>query len=187
MNKKTVGIISVVASCMVYGITKHFFVNDREKKCEEENKMVHDSVEKIFSESRDKRMEKMDSEFEKEMEEIRKKHEEEMKKMKEEHEERMKKLEEEMKKIDEEHEENMKKLDDLDARCNERLNKSKGNFDEFIKAGHECVRDIQEVSKEIFPDYPTKIEEENQPNRYETRIVFKGKLAEMMEEKMKED
>lgn len=171
MNKKTVGIISVVASCIVCSIAKRFFDKNREKELEEENKLVHDSVEKIFGESRDKRMEKLDLEFEKEMEESRKKHEEEMKK----HEETMKKLEEQR----QEHE---RKWNELDARCKERLDKSKDNFDEFIKAGHECVRDIQEVSKEIFSDYSTEIKEENQPNRYETKIVFKGKLAEMMKE-----
>lgn len=80
MKKKIIGIISVVVSCIVYGITKHFFDKDREKEREEENKMIHDSVEKIFSESRDKRMEKLDLEFEKEMEKIRKKHEELVKK-----------------------------------------------------------------------------------------------------------
>lgn len=170
MNKKTVGIISVVASCMAYGITKHFFDKDRKKKCEEENKMVHDSVEKIFSESRDKRMEKLNLEFEKEMEESRKKHEEIMKKMSEEHQEKMKELQEERKKLEEKRKVNEELINDLKVRNDERINSAQ-TVDEIVKASEENRKDIHEVYKTIFgQDFGT------------TRIVFKGKLAEMMKE-----
>jgi len=179
MNKKTVGIISVVASCMVYGITKHFFDKDREKEREEENKMVHDSVEKIFSESRDKQMEKLDLELEKEMEESRKKHEEEMKKMKEEHEERMKKHEEKMKKLEEERQINMEKFHQYNLRSKERFENAKTK-EEKLDALNEDFDDLHAVGNEICESiFGRKLGE--------TKIVFKGKLAEMMEEKMKED
>lgn len=170
MNKKTVGIISVVASCIVCSIAKRFFDKNREKELEEENKMVHDSVEKIFSESRDKRMEKLDLEFEKEMEESRKKHEEEMKKIKEEHEKRMKELKEERKELEEKRKVNEKIINDLKVRNDERMNNAQ-TVDEIVKASEENRKDIHEAYKTIFgQDFGT------------TKVVFKGKLAKMMKE-----
>ena len=130
MNKKTVGIISVVASCIVCSIAKRFFDKDKEKELEEENKMVHDSVEKILGESRDKRMEKLHLEFEEEMEESRKKHEE-----------RMKKLEEERKKLDE--------LDERIKAREEQIDNAK-NLDEKLEAMDENRKDIMETFHSVF-------------------------------------
>ena len=162
MNKKTVGIISVVASCIVCSIAKRFFDKDKEKELEEENKMVHDSVEKILGESRDKRMEKLHLEFEEEMEESRKKHEERMKKMKEEHEERMKKLEEERKKLDE--------LDERIKAREEQIDNAK-NLDEKLEAMDENRKDIMETFHSVFG---------------ENHKTSGQKLADVLEAKLKE-
>jgi hypothetical protein len=176
MNKKTVGIISVVASCIVCSIAKRFFDKDREKELEEENKMVHDSVEKILGESRDKRMEKLHLEFEEEMEESRKKHEERMKKMNEEHEERMKKLEEERKeleKLEEKRQEQIKILDELKKRIKARDDQidNATDFDEKIEAMDENRKDIMETFHSICG---------------ENHKTSGQKLADVLEAKLKE-
>ena len=166
MKKKIIGIISVVISCISYGIFKHFFDKDREKKREEENKIVHDSVEKIFSESRNERMEKLDLEFKKEMEESKKKHEEELEKMKEEYKEKMKELEEKR-------QEQTKILDELDKRRkarDERFNNAK-NLDEKLKALDENRKDIIETFYSIYN---------------EKRKTSGQKLADVLEAKFKE-
>ena len=173
MNKKTVGIISVVASCIVCSIAKRFFDKDREKEREEENKMVHDSVEKIFGDSRDKQMEKLDLEFEKEMEEIRKKHEEEMKKMDEEHQEKMKELQEERKKLEEKRQEQTKILDELDERIKARekqIDNAK-NLGEKIEAMDENRKDIMKTFHSVFG---------------ENHKTSGQKLADVLEAKLKE-
>lgn len=94
----------------------------------------------------------------------------------------MENSEKERKEAEEKHQENMKKLDDLDTRCNERLNNAK-DFDELIKAGNECIKDIQMVSAEVFKNYPKETTEDEGIYKHETKIVFKGKLAEMMEKR----
>lgn len=177
MKKKIIGIISVVISCISYGIFKHFFDKDREKKREEENKIVHDSVGKIFSESRDKRMEKMDLEFEKEMEEFRKKHEEEMKKIDEEHEEEMKKLQEERKKLEEKRQEQTKILDELKERI-----KARGKQIDNAKNLGEKIEAIEEDRKDIMKTFYSIYGEKHKTSGQKLADVLEAKLKEIKED-----
>lgn len=162
MKKKIIGIISVVISCISYGIFKHFFDKYREKERKEENKIVHDSIEKIFNESRDERMKKLDLEFEKEMEESRKKHEEEMKKLKE-----------ERKELEEKCQKQTKILDELDERIEAREKQfdNAKNLDKKVEAIDENRKDIMKTFYSIYG---------------ENHKTSGQKLADVLEAKLKE-
>lgn len=95
------------------------------------------------------------------------------------HEEEMKRLERERKEAEEKHQINMDKLHQYDLRSKERFENAETK-EERLAALHEDFEDLHAVGNEICESiFGHKLGE--------TRIVFKGKLAEMMEEKMKED
>lgn len=91
----------------------------------------------------------------------------------------MKRLERERKEAEERHQINMDKLHQYDLRSKERFENAETK-EERLAALHEDYEDLHAVSNEICESiFGHKLGE--------TKIVFKGKLAEMMEEKMKED
>lgn len=91
----------------------------------------------------------------------------------------MKRLEREREEAEEKHQINMDKLHQYDLRSKERFENAETK-EERLAALHEDLEDLHAVSNEICESiFGRKLGE--------TRIVFKGKLAEMMEEKMKED